>query len=156
EKRPEHVYAAFKRILRAYPAAVLAFVGEGALHHALEMMIEEDELQESVFLLGSIEYAAIPNVYQSADLWVSSSMSEVHPMVALEATACGLAAVAMHDPALDGVILHGETGYLAETEDEFVAAAVELLHDTQKRQRMAEAGARHAQEFSVDVTAQRM
>lgn len=156
EKRPELVYALFRRILRDCPEAVLVFVGEGTLHEELESSIAQDGLQDCVYLLGSIAYADMPRVYQSADLWVSSSMSEVHPMVALEATACGLVAVAMHDPALDGVILHEQTGFLAETEEEFVTAAVSLLQDEGKRQRMAEAGARHALEFSVDVTAQRM
>lgn len=156
EKRPLLAYQLFKRALESAPAAVLVFVGDGALRTTLEESIAEDGLEDSVVVLGPVPYADMPQVYQSADIWLSTSLSEVHPMVALEATACGTAAVAIHDPALNGIILHGETGILAEGNDDFVAALRELLTDTDERRRLAYAGAAHAQEFGVERTAERM
>lgn len=156
EKRPMLAYQLFKRALRAAPDSVLVFVGDGALRSAIEEAVAEDGLQESVIVLGPVPYADMPQVYQSADVWLSTSLSEVHPMVALEATACGTAAVAIHDPALNGIIQPGETGILAEGNDDFVSALIEILTDAGERKRLAEAGAAHAQEFGVERTAERM
>lgn len=156
EKRPMLTYQLFKRALPSCPEAVLAFVGDGALRTTIEEQIVEDGLQESVFMVGPVPYADMPQVYQSADIWLSTSLSEVHPMVALEATACGAAAVAIHDPALNGIILHDETGILAEGNDDFVAALSDLLGDPVRRSQLAQAGAAHAREFGVERTAERM
>jgi glycosyltransferase involved in cell wall biosynthesis len=77
-------------------------------------------------------------------------------MVALEAAACGLAAVAMRDPALQDIVIDGKTGLLADENDDFVANLVRLTTNHEERAAFAAAAAEHALEFSVQNTARRM
>lgn len=156
EKRPLLAYSLFRRIHAEQPDAVLVLVGEGALRAELEAAIAADGLTGSVFLYGLAEYADMPSIYTSADLWVSTSISEVHPMVALEAAACGLPALAWNDPALEGVVEDGSSGLLAEEDDAFVAAGVRLLQDAALRERMGAEAARIASAYTVEATAARM
>lgn len=156
EKRPMLACQLFARALKDAPQAVLVYVGDGALRADLEKAAEAGGHADSIRVLGPVKYDEMPLVYQSADLWISTSLSEVHPMVALEAAACGRAAVAMRDPALQDIVLEGESGLLADDDDQFVANLVRLLNDSDERARMSECAASHALEFSVERTAQRM
>ncbi len=156
EKRPLLLYACFRKIHTQEPSAVLVMVGTGALHAELTTRIAADGLRDSVILAGAIAYDDMPQAYNSAWLWVSTSVSEVHPMVAIESAACGVPAVAWNDAALEDVVLANESGYLATTEEQFVAAAVSLLRNDAMRGQMGTAAARHARGFSVEKTAARM
>lgn len=156
EKRPLLAYSLFKQIHARHPAATLVMVGEGALRGELEERIAADGLGDCVHLAGLIDYAKMPEVYASADLWISASQSEVHPMTALEAAACGLPAVAWADPALEAVVTHGISGLIASSETAFIQGALKLLRDAALRERMAEATTRTAASFRVETTAQRM
>lgn len=156
EKRPLLAYDCFRRIHAARPEALLVMVGVGALQGELEQRIAADGLQDSVRLTGAIPYAEMPRVYNSAHLWISTSMSEVHPMVALEAAAGGLPAVAWNDSALEGVVLPERTGRIVDSADAFVAAACALLESETLRRRMGQAAAAHARRFNMEATATRM
>ncbi len=156
EKRPLLAYACFQRIHAEDPSALLVMAGTGALRDELVARIEADGMGDSVRLLGAATYAEMPLVYNSAHIWISTSVSEVHPMVAIESAACGLPAVAWSDTALEDVVQPEVTGLLAQTEDAFVAAALTLLRDEPLRARMGLAAAERAPSFSVATTAQRM
>lgn len=156
EKRPLLAYECFRRIRAAEPAALLVMVGTGALHDELSERIAADGMRDHVRLAGGISYAEMPRVYNSAHLWISTSVSEVHPMVAIESAACGLPAVAWNDPALEDVVLPEKTGRIASTEQQFVDAAIALLRDDALRDQMSRAAALRATAYDVDSTAQRM
>lgn len=156
EKRPLLAYECFRRIHAAEPAAMLVMVGTGALHDELCERIAADRMGDHVRLLGAVPYLEMPQVYNSAYIWVSTSVSEVHPMVAIESAACGLPAVAWNDPALEDVLLPGKTGYIAGTEEQFVDAAIELVRDDVQHLQMSRAAALRATAYGVDTTAQRM
>jgi 1,2-diacylglycerol 3-alpha-glucosyltransferase len=156
EKRPLLLYDLFRRIHAVEPAAVLVMVGTGALHDELAGRIATDGLQESVRLAGAIPYADMPRAYSSAHLWVSTSVSEVHPMVAIESAACGLPVVAWNDPALENVVLPSKSGLLVESQSAFVGATLALLRNERLRTQMGRAAALHAHAFGVENSAQQM
>jgi len=156
EKRPQLAYELFKRAHAQTPDAALVYIGDGALRQTILEAAEEDGLSDVVFAPGLVNYDEMALVYQSADLWISTSLSEVHPMVALEAAACGLPAVAMRDPALQDIVLDGKTGLLADEDNDFIANLVRLISDCDERKQYAAAAAEHALEFGVERTARRM
>jgi 1,2-diacylglycerol 3-alpha-glucosyltransferase len=156
EKRPLLAYRLFRQIHAAHPNALLVLVGEGALRPELEAAIAADGMTEAVHLYGLAAYDEMPRIYTSATLWLSTSVSEVHPMVALEAAACGLPAVAWNDPALEGVVQEGHSGLLVESESAFVAAAAALLAKPAECRRLAAAALQMASRYKVETTAQRM
>jgi 1,2-diacylglycerol 3-alpha-glucosyltransferase len=66
-----------------------------------------------------------------------------------QAAACGLPAVAMNVYRPD-FVLHGETGFLAESDSELTQYLEVLLRDSSLRQSMAAAAGRHSRKFDWD------
>jgi glycosyltransferase involved in cell wall biosynthesis len=85
-----HTLAAVRR--RGIPAT-LELVGEGPIRPQLEHLVHDLGLNESVRFRGEVDHAALPAVYQTADVCVISSRHEAQCMVALEAAACGVPVV---------------------------------------------------------------
>lgn len=156
EKRPLLAYEIFRTLCRRRNDVCLVMVGDGALRAELEERRRRDGLQDRLFLTGLVNYKQMAAVYNSADLWISTSQSEVHPMVALEATACGLPTIAWRDPALVGVVDDGDNGYLLDTTHQFVMRLEQILDDGELYQTMRRAAIRKRQEYSIETTAERV
>jgi 1,2-diacylglycerol 3-alpha-glucosyltransferase len=156
EKRPETAYEIFRTLAARRDDAHLVMIGDGPLGETLAESSRADGLADRVHLLGKVDYAEMPLVYNSADIWISTSVSEVHPMVALEAAACGLPAVAIADRALVGVVEPGYNGFVAQCEDEFVGALDRVLSDAGLRAEMSQAASQIARRYDVAATAQRL
>ncbi|MEZ4734242.1 MAG: glycosyltransferase [Caldilineaceae bacterium] len=156
EKRPLLAYEIFRNLCRKRQDVCLVMVGDGALRTELEERCRADGLHQRLFLTGLVDYKQMASVYNSADLWISTSQSEVHPMVALEAIACGLPAIAWHDPALVGVIDDGDNGYLVDSTDQFLIRLAQILDDGEGYQTMHRAALRKRQEYSIESTAERV
>jgi 1,2-diacylglycerol 3-alpha-glucosyltransferase len=153
EKRPLVAYEIFSKLSQTHPELRLVMVGDGSLRTELQERIRRDGLGQRVILTGLVDYRLMPALYNSADLWISTSQSEVHPMVALEATACGLPAIAWRDPALDGVIEEGVNGFLVDSSQAFVARLVQILENGDLYQQLHRATLEKRQAYSVEATA---
>lgn len=156
EKRPLLVYECFRIVARTHEHVHLVMVGDGALREELQQRAEADGIADRLHLTGLVAYGQMPAIYNSADIWVSASCSEVHPMVAIEASACGLPAVAWQDAALDGVIEHQTNGFMVDCKEEFVLALHRLLTDTRLYQQMRQQTVKKVARFRVETTAQQM
>lgn len=160
EKRPLLAYDLFRDLCLSLDHSrddvCLVMVGEGALRSELEERCRRDQLQDRLFLTGLVDYKQMAAVYNSADLWISTSKSEVHPMVALEATACGLPTIAWRDSALLGVVDDGDNGFLVDSAQEFRTKLEQILDDGELYQRMHRAALLKGQEYSIETTAERM
>ena len=156
EKRPDAVYAVFRRLARWRPELHLVMAGAGPMEAALRAQAAREGLASRVHFSGVVPYAMMPEVYRSADLWLSASTSEVHPMAALEAVASGLPVAALADDALRGVVEHVVNGFAVQDIDALVQVAGELLDDTQLRAGMAAASAELGRRYRVDATAARL
>lgn len=156
EKRPLLAYDLFRDLCRRRDDVCLVMVGDGALRGELEERRQQDGLVGRLFLTGLVNYRQMAAVYNSADLWISTSQSEVHPMVALEATACGLPTVAWRDSALDGVIDDGGNGFLVNANHKFLSRLSQILDDSDLYQQMHRAALVKRQEYSIETTAERV
>jgi 1,2-diacylglycerol 3-alpha-glucosyltransferase len=156
EKRPLLAYDLFHKLSRLRDDVQLVMVGDGPLQHEISQRARQDGLSERVTLTGLVPYAQMPAVYNAAHVWISTSQSEVQPMVALEAAACGLPAVAFADLALQGVIEHGVNGFVVERSDLFLTQLANLLDGPVRYQAMRKAAIERGKQFSVEATARRL
>jgi len=86
----------------------------------------------------------VPGYEALADAFVTASVSEVHPLVVLEAMAAGLPVVAVASPGISDTVVDGESGLLAGAgAGELAARMLELAADASLRERLS-AGARNA------------
>ena len=65
----------------------LIVAGEGKEREKLSQLA--DSLSIPVNFIGAVPHESLPEIYNSADLFVLPSLYEGHPLVALEAMACG-------------------------------------------------------------------
>ncbi len=156
EKQPDVACAVFRRLAGGRPDLHLVLAGAGPMEAALRAEVAREGLAQRVHFTGVVPYATMPEVYRSADVWLSASKSEVHPMAALEAIASGLPVAALADDALRGVVEHGVNGFAAQDIDALVQAAGALLDDAQLRAGMAAASAELSRRYRVDATAARL
>ena len=93
--------------------------------------------------------------YQAADVFALPTEYEAAPLVAYEASACGLPVVATCVNGIADLVVDGETGILVtRTPDDIARALQALATDPDLRRRMGEAARRRASAFSWDRSAE--
>jgi glycosyltransferase involved in cell wall biosynthesis len=92
--------------------------GTGPDEESLVKLILEQNLQDSVFLLGWVEIEKIIEVYQQADFFIHPSHVDPFPNVVMEAMACGLPVIGSTGAGsvLDRVI-ENKNGYIFRDND---------------------------------------
>ncbi|OHA80118.1 MAG: hypothetical protein A2747_00575 [Candidatus Yonathbacteria bacterium RIFCSPHIGHO2_01_FULL_44_41] len=95
--------------------AILVVVGGGQEGNALALQIHENNLEESVFLLGFEPEAA--RVMRAFDIFLLPSLTEAFGYVLLEAGFAGLPVVASHVGGIPEIIDDGKTGLLIPPRD---------------------------------------
>ena len=103
----------------------------------------------NVCFLGHLSLAQLGEEMRRADVFLFPSIVEGHPQVLGQSAACGLPAIAMNAYHPE-YVLHEETGFLAESDTELAEYLDLLLRDSQRRQAMASAAARHSRQFDWD------
>jgi glycosyltransferase involved in cell wall biosynthesis len=92
EKGHIHLVRAFKKVVKAEPNAVLLILGTGELEDYLKQLIETNNLENNVYLMG---YCSNPFYYDAnADVFVLPSMYEGFPNSLAEAVCCGAPCIA--------------------------------------------------------------
>jgi glycosyltransferase involved in cell wall biosynthesis len=131
-----------------WPDVIFRLAGQGETEPACRALVEQLGCQNVMFL-GHLTPAQLGEEMRRADVFLFPSILEGHPQVLGQAAACGLPAIAMNTYHPD-YVLHGETGFLAESDEELAQQLNRLLRDSVMRQSMAAAAVRHSQKFNWD------
>ncbi len=113
-KDQETLIRAMPAVLRVHPAAELVIVGEGKLRNAIETLIAELRLADSVHLLGYRK--DVPRILRASDLFVLSSKAEGLGTSVLDAMAVRVPVVATDAGGIPEMVRDCETGWLAPRE----------------------------------------
>lgn len=138
----------FQRVIQALPKVralakrlfEIEVVGTGAAREELDGLAEELKVSDLIRYAGTIPYDQLEKAYQSADVFVLTSLSEGMPSVILEAMGCGLPVVASNVGGNNEIVKEGENGYLIEGEDiETLAQKLAaLINDEDLRTRLGQ------------------
>jgi glycosyltransferase involved in cell wall biosynthesis len=136
-----------------FSEADFVIVGEGLIADELKARVERERLK-NVTLTGLLETAQLKKQYQQADIFLFPSKWEGSPKVLLEAAACGLPVIARKNYQPESV-LHGETGYLVDSDDDLYVRLQELLAHPEQRRKFGVAGRKHSELFDWDLITRR-
>lgn len=137
-KRVLDVVAIFAKIRKALPAKLL-MIGDGPTLGCARREASRLRMNEDVIFLG--RQRDVEGLLPLADLFLFPSDGESFGLAALEAMSCGVPVIGAHAGGLPEVVLHGETGYLADVGDVNTMAAYAqiILRDKALRERLGKA-----------------
>ncbi len=132
------------------PRLHLLLVGGGPSLEECRKLADESGLEGRVTFTGPISYERIGAVLGLADFFVSTSVSEVHPLTFIEAAAAGLPAIGIDSPGVADMIADEETGFLTENNDlSFGLRIMRIARDPDMRKKMGQAARQYSQRFSA-------
>jgi glycosyltransferase involved in cell wall biosynthesis len=127
--------------------------GKGWYYATIFATVERLRLSDRVIFPGFVPEGDKPLWYSAADLFVYPSLYEGFGLPPLEAMACGTPVVVAATSSLPEVV--GDAGLYIDPHDpaDLADAMAALLHDSNRRHKLREAGLRQANRFSWRKTA---
>jgi glycosyltransferase involved in cell wall biosynthesis len=157
EKNVSFLLDVFGSVAQTCDHARLLLVGGGPMRDPLQERAAQQGLAEKVVFTGQIPYDQVPRGMAAADIFVTASVSEVHPLTVIEAMAAGLPVLGITSPGVGDTVQDGVTGYLVPEQAEGMAEKMVLLvGDAERRQEMGRQARQAAQAYAIERTAQTM
>ncbi|MBN2469061.1 MAG: glycosyltransferase [Deltaproteobacteria bacterium] len=134
-----------------------AFAGEWeskSTEDAFYKTIRENGLKEVVEYVGARYSREKEELFSASDIFSFPTMNDSFPVVILEAMRHGLPVIATDEGAIPDIVEEGTTGFLVPKGDHkmLTERLNRLIHDTELRSRMGEAGrARFLNHFTIET-----
>lgn len=113
-------------------------VGEGSEREWLE------ENMKTAEFTGFLEGEALAQAYANLDVFLFPSETDAFGNVVQEANASGVPAIVTDKGGPKFLVRHGETGFIASSEEEFISFAIKLLENLQMLSEMKKAARQFA------------
>ena len=146
------VLRAFAVVQRKYPDAALTVAHDGPCRPELENLATKLGLRNTSFI-GEVPHQRVPDLYDSADIYLMSPNIDCMPGTLLECFASGIPAVATTAGGIPYIITHGVTGMLVDLDDHETMAAhvLRLLEDPELVERMTNAAYTELERYRWDT-----
>jgi len=132
EKRVFELLQVCQHVIKKNNKIKMVFVGNGPAYEDMLKKADEQIKEKSIIFTGFIEWTKVSEYYESADLFVTTSLSEMHSMTILEAQLSGLPIVVRRDESYLDSVFDGENGYLTDSEEEMEDRILQLAADKEK------------------------
>ena len=171
QKNVQSALLLLREIRRSLPQAQCAIVGDGDVKARayLESLAQRMGIRAATHFLGPVSPRELASLYNAADLLVHLTLNrkENFGLVSVEAQASGLPVLAAKWGGVRDTLVHGETGYFADTYlvggerrvdwYALVEPALRLLTYTNEREKFAISARRFAErQFSHDAFRRRL
>ncbi|MNC60061.1 Alpha-monoglucosyldiacylglycerol synthase [compost metagenome] len=123
-------------------------MGDGPERKRLEEAAEEYGIAHRTIFAGEVLWDRVSLYYRLGDLFVNASQSETQGITYTEALASGLPVVAMADPCLEGVVRHGDNGFLFKEQTDLIGYIDSILEDSSLQERMSAEACRSVSELT--------
>ncbi|MGA8029962.1 MAG: glycosyltransferase family 4 protein [Bryobacteraceae bacterium] len=135
------ILRAFAIIQARYPDASLTIAHDGCCRPALEQLARELNLRNTTFV-GRVPHDKVPDLYDSADIYLTSPNIDCMPGSLLECFASGLPIVATNAGGIPYIVKDRESGLLVDVNDHEALAerAIELLEREDLAERITDQG----------------
>jgi phosphatidylinositol alpha 1,6-mannosyltransferase len=110
----------------------------------------EKHLTRGIFT-GVLRDEKLAEAYANMDIFLFPSRTDTYGNVIQEAAASGVPAIVTNDGGPKNLVTQGITGFIAESDEEFVCRTLELAGDREKRRKMGDAGRENMSGVSWDA-----
>ncbi|MBI3159253.1 MAG: glycosyltransferase [Chloroflexi bacterium] len=153
EKNLPFLIRSFAGAARAYDNLRLLLVGDGPEMDNLIDRVNLTGIAERIRFAGLVPYEDIPCYLKMANIFVTASVTEVHPLTLIEAMAAGLPILGIESPGVGDIIQDGKTGYLAEEDiASFTAKMVRIATNSDEWKAMSLEAKTEAQKYAIEAT----
>lgn len=144
----ETLIKAIPSVLEKVPEAKFIIAGDGDQRDYLKNLAVSLGVSDSIRFMGRIPHDELPRYLASADVYVSTSLSDSISVGLLEAMACELAVVVTDSGDNSNWVRDGENGFIVPVRSPDVLASriVELLENEDVRHRFAQANRQAVEE----------
>jgi 1,2-diacylglycerol 3-alpha-glucosyltransferase len=156
EKNLPFLLRAFNGAAQAFDNMCLLIVGDGPEHDNLLDLVRHMPIADRVHFTGFVDYKKIPNYLAASDIFVTASVTEVHPLSVIEAMGAGLPVLGIESPGVADTVKDGKDGFIVAGEDlaAFTAKMVRLITDAELRQKMSAEARKTSELYDFERTTQ--
>ncbi len=150
EKRVMELLNSMIPIVKRIQKLKMIFVGDGPDLKELIKKVTELYLHKEIIFTGFVNWDLIYRLYSIADIFITASLSEVHPMTMIEASMSKLPLIARRDDSYLDLVQDGINGYLVDTEEELAEKVELLFKDNKKMEEFSKASFYISQTFTAE------
>ncbi len=134
------------------PKSKFVIAGGGDLEPVLRANVQALGLEEKISVPGYVHRPQLPAMLASFDVvcYVTSFLTECHPLALLEAQAAGLPIVAEPRGGITEIVTHGVNGLLGNSTEKICAYLHEMRRKPELVARLAEGARKTAARFSLE------
>ena len=157
EKNLSFLLRSFAGTAHAYDKVRLIIVGDGPERDNLQDRVKAMGIQKKVVFTGMVPNKSLPGYLHMADVFVTASVTEVHPISVIEAMAAGLPVLGIESPGVGDTIRDGVTGLLSSNDlATFTAQMVRLASQPELRKELSLHARRDSEQYSIERTSMMM
>ncbi|NOT06057.1 MAG: glycosyltransferase [Anaerolineales bacterium] len=153
EKNLPFLLKSFAGVAETLPKAQLLLLGSGVQLYEEEIrsLVGELNLSERVRLTGRIPYDQLPAYLAMCDIFVTASVTEVHPLSVIEAMGVGLPVMGIQSVGVGDTVQDGITGFLSTHElAAFTAKLTHLCLDPNLRAQMRDSAREASTAYAIE------
>ncbi len=155
EKNLPFLLESFKGISLAIPNVYLLIIGSGVQQYDDEIrsFVTALQLEGRVRFTGRITYDKLPAYLAMCNIFVTASVTEVHPLSVIEGMGAGLPIMGIESVGVGDTVEDGVTGFLA-THDQpaFTAKLTRLCLDLNLRKQMSDSARKASSAYAIEHT----
>lgn len=155
EKNLPFLIKAFTGVAKAIPNVHLLIIGGGTQQYQEEIktLIQELNFSNRIQWIGKIPYPQLPQHLAMCDAFVTTSVTEVHPLSVIEAMGTGLPVVGIESVGVGDIIKDNVTGLLSSNDlPAFTAKLTRLCLDFNLRAKMGRAARQASSTYDIKRT----
>jgi 1,2-diacylglycerol 3-alpha-glucosyltransferase len=157
EKNLDFLIHAFAGVAEAIQNAHLLVIGGGPEEPALQQAAARTCAAGRIHFTGMLPYKELPRYLAMGDIFVTASVTEVHPLSVVEAMASGLPVLGIHSVGVGDTVVDGVTGLLSSLDQAaFAALLTRLCMDSDLRTKLGTAARTASREYAIEHTTQVM
>ncbi len=130
QKNPQRLISITKLLVNDIPNIKIAIIGSGDLMEECKGLAVQNGVDKNIKFYGFLSNGY--GILKNSKMFLLTSRYEGYPMCVLEAQAFGLPIVSPDLGELNNLVVHGQTGYIYETDTAAKSFIEELLADKEK------------------------